>query len=225
MAVAVERHLLDDDQAPVRLLSGARRHILSVVAVSWHLTRRHQEVPHCFCAGRGSQDIWPSPSPRISLATTKSPRGFCAGRGGVYTLGRCRRLTLRPSTRRSRAQLLRLARRPTPMAVPVARHLLGNNEVPARLLRRAQRPKFSCVAVAWHLDRRRQEVQPGLRAGRGWPTPMDTAVPRDIFGNNKVPARLLRGVCRPILSAVTAARHLARRRQGVPRGFCEGRDG
>ena len=206
MDVAVARHLFINDEDPARLLPGARRRILSAIAVTWHLPQRRRKIPRDFCTGRGGQHLWSSRWPSISSATTKSPRGFCAGRGGlyappspslgispsdakkshaisargeaantfgryrrpafprrrrsprrgsdrgaaVYTLGRRLRLAFRSASLKIPARLLPGVRRPTPLAVAVAWHLIGDDEVPARLLCEARRPILLAVAVAWH---------------------------------------------------------------------------
>ena len=66
------------------------------------------------------------------------------------------------------------------MAVAVARHLLGDEEVPAWLLRGARRPILLAVAVAWHLARRRLEVPRSFCAIQGgqhlWPSALDISL-------------------------------------------------
>ena len=90
-------------------------------------------------------------------------------------LGHRHHLASCPATPRSPAWLLRSARYSTSMAVAVPRHLLGNNEVPARLLRGARRPIILIVTVAWHLARQHQEVPRCFCAGQVgqhlWPSP------------------------------------------------------
>ena len=80
MAVAVPRYLLGNNEVPARFLCGARRPILSAiagaVAVAWLYARQQVEVVLSFCAWRDGQHLWLSPSPDISLAIAKSPRGF-----------------------------------------------------------------------------------------------------------------------------------------------------
>ena len=161
MAIAVPRHLLGNNEVPTRLLCGTRGPILSIVAVAWHLARQHQEVPRCFCAGQGGQHLWPSPSPDISLVTTKSPCGFSAGRSGLYSwplplpgispgdaknshVASARGEAANTYCRRRRpaspwrchevpARFPRGAKCPISMAVAVERHLLNNDQDPVRL--------------------------------------------------------------------------------------------
>ena len=86
MAVAVARHLLGDDKVPAPLLRGARQSTLSGIAVASNLARRNQEVPARLLRGGSSQHLWLLLSHDISSVRTKSPRGFCVGRGGLYSL-------------------------------------------------------------------------------------------------------------------------------------------
>ena len=167
MAVAVPRYLLGDDEVPDRLLSGARRPILSAGDVASHLARRRQEVPaRLLC--RAMRPIPMAVAvPRHLLGDNEVPVRLLRGGAAAQTFDCRRHLASRPATPRSPVRLLRGVRRPTPMAVAVARYLLGNDEVPARLLRGACRRIFSAVTVAWHLARRHQEVPRGFCVGRG----------------------------------------------------------
>ena len=115
-----------------------------------------------FYVGRGGLYSPPPPSPDISPGDAKKSCAASAWGKAANTYGHCRRPTSPrrrrslhaasargaaacilghrhrlercPATPRSPAQLLRRARQPTPMAVAVYRHLLGDDEVPARFL-------------------------------------------------------------------------------------------
>ena len=91
------------------------------------------------------------------------------------------------------------------MAVTVARHLFGDDKLPARLLRRAQWHVLSANAITSHLTQQRQEVPRNFCAGGGIPTPLAVSVARHVIGDDEVPAWLLRRARRPILLAVAVA--------------------
>ena len=172
MTVAVARHLLGDDKVPARLLRRARRPILSAIAVTCHLDRHPQEVPRDFCAGRGGQQLWPSPSHNISSVTTKSSRGFCAACGGLKS-----QLSPSPGTTPGVTEKSRTA-----SARGEAANTYGCRRRPASCWRqrsppaRVWQPTLTTVTAAWHLARRRQEVPRDFYAGRGvqhlWPSPL-----------------------------------------------------
>ena len=151
-------------------------------------------------------------SPGISPATTKSPRGLCVGHGGRYPRP--------PPEGQSGTSLCR--------PPSVARHLAGNDKVPARPLRGARRSIPSAIAcrAKQHLimppairhgaSRPAMTKSPcGFCSGRGVrhprPSPSGqsgislcrpSSISGHLAGNDKVPARLLRGARRLAISAV-----------------------
>ena len=243
MAVAVPRHLLGDDDLPAGPLRRARQPILSAVAIASHFARRRREVPRGFCAGRGGQHLWPSPSPIISLATPNFPRGFYTGRGGLYpwpspspgispgdakksraASAQDKAANTYSRRRRPASPWQRQSPRPTfergAAAYILGRHCrlascLASPRSPARLLRGERRPTPMAVAFAWHLGRRRRSPRAASAQMRRPTLSAVTVVLHPARRRREVPARLLRGARwpSPDISSATTK---------SPRGFCAG---
>ena len=111
LAVAVARHLLDNNEVPARLLHGVRQLIPLAIVFAQHLRQQRQEVPARLLSGVRRPNTFGRPCCLASPLRQRSPRAASAQGEAAYSIGCCRRSASCPATPTGLARLLRRARR------------------------------------------------------------------------------------------------------------------